>query len=169
MLLAQREVPLANLWGGGEVASADGMRFVVPVHTVHAGPNPKYFKEGRGVTWHNLISDQYSGINNIVVPGTLKDSLVILAVVLEQQTDQMPYQIMTNTGAYSDVIFGLFRLLGYRFCPSRQPSGCGLSWPEITVIKTDNIIVFQLVIWPVQLNPVNENLPLKEANFPAMS
>ncbi|WP_213056915.1 hypothetical protein, partial [Escherichia coli] len=41
---------------------------------------------------------------------------------------------------------------------SRQPGGCGLSWSEITVIKTDNIIVFQLVIWPVQLNPVNENL-----------
>ncbi|EFB3120025.1 hypothetical protein FPS95_22775, partial [Escherichia coli] len=38
---------------------------------------------------------------------------------------------------------------------SRQPGGCGLSWPEITVIKTDNIIVFQVVIWPVQLNPVN--------------
>lgn len=54
-------------------------------------------------------------------------------------------------------------------CSSRQPGGCGLSWPEITVIKTDNIIVFQVVIWPVQLNPVNENLPLKEANFPAMS
>ncbi|WP_212739241.1 hypothetical protein, partial [Escherichia coli] len=50
---------------------------------------------------------------------------------------------------------------------SRQPGGCGLSWPEITVIKTDNIIVFQVVIWPVQLKPVNENLPLKEANFPA--
>ena len=55
------------------------------------------------------------------------------------------------------------------FRSSRQPGGCGLSWPEITVIKTDNIIVFQVVIWPVQLNPVNENLPLKEANFPAMS
>ncbi|WP_213053606.1 hypothetical protein, partial [Escherichia coli] len=27
---------------------------------------------------------------------------------------------------------------------SRQPGGCGLSWPEITVIKTDNIIVFQV-------------------------
>ncbi|WP_213862528.1 hypothetical protein, partial [Escherichia coli] len=51
---------------------------------------------------------------------------------------------------------------------SRQPGGCGLSWPEITVIKTDNIIVFQVVICPVQLNPVNENLPLKEANFPAI-
>ncbi|MBA1661218.1 Tn3 family transposase, partial [Escherichia coli] len=128
LVAAQREVPLANLWGGGEVASADGMRFVVPVHTVHAGPNPKYFKEGRGVTWYNLISDQYSGINDIVVPGTLKDSLVILAVVLEQQTDQMPYQIMTDTGAYSDVIFGLFRLLGYRFCPRLADMGGARFW-----------------------------------------
>ena len=53
--------------------------------------------------------------------------------------------------------------------PSRQPDGCGLSWPEITVIKTDNVIVFQVVKWPVQLNPVNENRPHNEANFPAMS
>ncbi|MFP1451594.1 hypothetical protein ACLB1N_01510 [Escherichia coli] len=41
-----------------------------------------------------------------------------------------------------------------------------MSWSAITAIKTDNVIVFQLVIWPVQLNPVNENLHLKEANFP---
>lgn len=128
LVAAQSGVPLANIWGGGEVASADGMRFVVPVRTVHAGPNPKYFKEGRGVTWYNLISDQYSGINDIVVPGTLRDSLVILAVVLEQQTDQMPYQIMTDTGAYSDVIFGLFRLLGYRFCPRIADTGGARFW-----------------------------------------
>ncbi|MCW3393099.1 hypothetical protein N5T50_26720 [Escherichia coli] len=60
-----------------------------------------------------------------------------------------------------------FRVLCERFwlfgsCISRQPGGCGLSWPEITVIKTDNIIVFQVVICPVQLNPVNENLPSKK-------
>ncbi len=49
LVAAQSGVPLANIWGGGEMASADGMRVVVPVRTVHAGPNPKYFKEGRGV------------------------------------------------------------------------------------------------------------------------
>lgn len=30
------------------------MRFVVPIRTVHAGPNPKYFGQLKGVTWHNL-------------------------------------------------------------------------------------------------------------------
>ncbi len=40
---------------------------------------------------------------------------------------------------------------------SRQPSGCDLSWPVITVIKTGNVTVFQVVIWPVQLNLANKN------------
>ena len=35
----QPGIGLARHWGGGEVASADGLRFVVPVHSVHAGPN----------------------------------------------------------------------------------------------------------------------------------
>ncbi|HAJ7145486.1 TPA: hypothetical protein HNO27_24425 [Escherichia coli] len=52
---------------------------------------------------------------------------------------------------------------------SRQPGGCDLSWSVITIIKTDNVTVFQVVIWPVPLNPVKENPHLKEANFPAMS
>ncbi|SES01048.1 Tn3 transposase DDE domain-containing protein, partial [Azotobacter beijerinckii] len=75
--------------------------------------------EGRvyGAVTYNLISDQFSGLNAITVPGTLRDSLVLLAVVLEQQTELQPTQIMTDTGAYSDVVFGLFRLLGYHFSP----------------------------------------------------
>jgi TnpA family transposase len=128
LVAAQSRLVLANLWGGGEVASADGMRFVVPVRTVHAGPNPKYFGVGRGVTWYNLLSDQFSGLNDITVPGTLRDSLILLAVVLEQQTDLQPTQIMTDTGAYSDVVFGLFRLLGYRFSPRLADVGGTRFW-----------------------------------------
>ncbi|EXI90222.1 MAG: Transposase, TnpA family [Candidatus Accumulibacter regalis] len=125
---AQSCLVLATFWGGGEVASADGIRFVVPVRTVHAGPNPKYFGVGRGVTWYKLISDQFSGLNDITVPGTLRDSLILLAVVLEQQTDLQPTQIMTDTGAYSDVVFGLFWLLGYRFSPRLADVGGTRFW-----------------------------------------
>ena len=128
LVAAQNEVDFARVLGGGEVASADGMRFVVPVRTVHAGPNPKYFGFGRGVTWYNLMSDQCSGLNGITVPGTLRDSLVLLAVVLEQQTELQPTKIMTDTGAYSDVVFGLFRLLGYRFSPRLADIGGTRFW-----------------------------------------
>lgn len=68
------------------------------------------------------------GLNAIVVPGTLRDSLILLQVVLEQQTELKPSQIMTDTGAYSDVIFGLFRLLGYRFSPRLADIGGTRFW-----------------------------------------
>jgi len=128
LVAAQNLIPFAQLLGGGDVASADGIRFVVPVRTVHAGFNSKYWGQERGVTWYNLISNQFSGLNAITVPGTIRDSLFILAVVLEQQTELQPTQIMTDTGAYSDVIFGLFRLLGFRFCPRIADIGGTRFW-----------------------------------------
>lgn len=87
-----------------------------------------YFGQQRGVTWYNPISDHASGLNAITVPGTLRDSLVLLAVVLEQQTELQPTRIMTDAGAYSDVVFGLFRLLGYRFSPRLADIGGTRFW-----------------------------------------
>ena len=46
----QMTIPLAQHWGGGEGASADGLRFFVPGRTLNTGPNPRYFGTGRGVT-----------------------------------------------------------------------------------------------------------------------
>ena len=83
LVAAQNHVLLARVWGGGDVASADGLRFVVPIRTIHSGPNPHYFGQERGVTFYNLVSDQFTGLNGITVPGTLRDSLVLLSVVLE--------------------------------------------------------------------------------------
>jgi hypothetical protein len=47
----QATIALAQEWGGGEVASADGLRFVVPVRTINAGPHRKYCNAERGVTY----------------------------------------------------------------------------------------------------------------------
>lgn len=102
---------------GGEVASADGMRFVTSVKTINSGPNRKYFDSGRGITWYNFVSDQYSGFHGIVVPGTLRDSIFVLEGLLEQQKGLNPVEIMTDTAGTSDIIFGLFWLLGYQFSP----------------------------------------------------
>ena len=128
LVAAQNSIPLVHRWGGCEVASADGLRFLVPARTIHAGPNPKYFGYELGVTYYNLVSDQYTGLNGIVVPGTLRDSLSLLAVVLEQPTELHPIEIMTDTGAYTDVVFGLFWLLGYRFSPRIADIGGARYW-----------------------------------------
>jgi TnpA family transposase len=119
---------LAQTWGGGEVASADGLRFVTPVRTIHAGPNPKYFGSGRGVTYYNFTSDQFTGFNGIVIPGTLRDSLYLLEGILEQQTILQPREVMTDTAGYSDIIFGLFGFLGYQFSPRLADIGEARFW-----------------------------------------
>ena len=124
----QAEIPLAQTWGGGQVASADGMRFVVPVRTINAGPNPRYFGVGRGITYLNFTSDQRTGFHSIVVPGTLRDSIYILEGLLQNETNLRPVQVMTDTASYSDLVFGLFWLLGYHFCPRLADLGDARFW-----------------------------------------
>ncbi len=124
----QATLTLAKKWGGGEVASADGMRFVAPVRTINAGPNRKYFGSQKGITWYNFISDQFSGFHGIVIPGTLRDSIFILEGLLEQQTSLKPREIMTDTTGASDMVFGLFWLLDYQFSPRLADAGESVFW-----------------------------------------
>ena len=125
---AQTRIPLAQTWGGGEVASADGLRFVVPVRTLNAGPNPKYFSVGRGVTYYNFTSDQFTGFHGIVIPGTLRDSLYILEGLLEQETSLKPMEVMADTAGVSDIVFGLFWLSRPPNCCARC---CGVASPPL--------------------------------------
>lgn len=113
----QATIPLAQAWGGGRLASVDGLRFKVPVRTVNAAPNPKYFGRGRGITYINYVSDQATGFYAVVVPGTLRDSLYVLDGLLDQNTILEPRQVAGDTHTYTDIVFGLFRLLGYQFSP----------------------------------------------------
>jgi TnpA family transposase len=125
---AQGKVPIAQLWGGGLLASVDGLRFVVPVRTLNAGPSPKYFGYKRGITWLNAVNDQVAGIGAQVVPGTPRDSLHILDVLLNLDAGPKPEIIATDEAAYSDMVFGVFRLLGYRFSPRIADIGDTRYW-----------------------------------------
>jgi TnpA family transposase len=125
---AQGEILIVSSWGGGEVASVDGLRFVVPVRTVNAGPNPRYFGRGRGITYLNYVSDLSMGFHGIVVPGTLRDSLFLLDGLLEHRTGLDPREVTSDTAGYSDVVFGLFALLGYRFSPRLADAGEARFW-----------------------------------------
>jgi TnpA family transposase len=98
------------------------------IRTIHSGPNPHYFGQERGVTFYNLVSDQFTELNGITVPGTLRDSLVLLSVVLEQQTELQPTEIMTDTGAYTDIMFGIFHPLGFQFSPRLADIGGSRFW-----------------------------------------
>ncbi|MEZ2390695.1 Tn3 family transposase [bacterium RCC_150] len=117
LVQAQAEIPLAQAWGGGLVASADGMRFVVPVRTHHARPNPKYFGRKLGITWLNMLNDQSAGLAGKVLRGTPRDSLHTIDVIVSQHGGQVPETIITDTGSYSDIVFGLLHLINRKYRP----------------------------------------------------
>ena len=98
------------------------------MRTINAGPNPKYFGVGQGVTYYNFTSDQFAGFHSIVVPGTLRDSLYILSGLLEHETSLDPQEVVSDTAGYSDVVFGLFLALGYQFSPRLADIGDMRFW-----------------------------------------
>jgi len=49
--------------------------------------------------------------------GWAKRAIFVLEGLLEQQTGLNPTEIMTDTTGTSDMVFGLFWLLGYQFSP----------------------------------------------------
>ncbi|MGA5578397.1 Tn3 family transposase [Streptomyces koyangensis] len=117
LIETQAQVPIVKFWGKGLLASVDGLRFVVPVRSISTAPSPKYFAKKNGITWLNAINDQVIGIGQMVVPGTPRDSLFILDALLNLDGGVKPEMVATDNASYSDMVFGIFKLLGYRFSP----------------------------------------------------
>ncbi|MFD3824895.1 Tn3 family transposase [Streptomyces sp. NPDC058625] len=68
---AQAKIDVVRAWGGGLVASADGVRFTVPVQTLYAGSNPRYFGlRHKGATWLNVVNDQVMGLRRLRDPNS---------------------------------------------------------------------------------------------------
>jgi len=93
------------------------MRFVVPVPTIYARPNRKFFGPKRGITWLNMINDQAAGLGAKVVSGTPRDSLHMIDVLYARDGGQRPDIVITDSGSYSDLVFGLVHLLGMSYRP----------------------------------------------------
>ena len=117
IISAYKKLPTSLVWGTNQMASADGIRYTTPQRSLYSRSNPQYFGRGRGITFYNFVSDQYIGFHGMVVPGTLWDSLYLLDGFLNQTSGLEPKQIMTDTAGYSDLVFGLFGLLGFQFSP----------------------------------------------------
>jgi hypothetical protein len=123
-------LPLAQLWGGGEMASADGMWFVIPVSTIHAVYNPRYFGRQRGSTLYSCMADSYTVFAQKLIPGTQRDSLHVLDGLLANQTGIRPEMVSTDTADASEIVFALaghWATGGHPGWPTCLTSGSGAS------------------------------------------
>jgi len=114
---AQFRQPFAAYWGDGTTSSSDGQNFKAGGRGQFAGHvNLKYGQEP-GVQFYTHISDQYAPFHSKVINATVRDATHVLDGLLYHESDLRIEEHYTDTAGFTDHVFALMHLLGYRFAP----------------------------------------------------
>lgn len=120
---AQFRQPFAEHWGDGNTSSSDGQRFRAGGRAENSGHvNPKYGTEP-GRMFYTHISDQYAPFSIKVVNVGVRDSTYVLDGLLYHESDLRIEEHYTDTAGFTDHVFGLMHLLGFRFAPRIRDLG----------------------------------------------
>lgn len=114
---AQHRVAFAAHWGDGTTSSSDGQRFRAGGKAESTGHvNPKYGSEP-GRLFYTHVSDQYAPFSVKVVNVGVRDSTYVLDGLLYHESDLRIEEHYTDTAGFTDHVFALMHLLGFRFAP----------------------------------------------------
>ena len=120
---AQSRQSFADHWGDGTTSSSDGQRFRAGGRAESTGHvNPKYGTEP-GRTFYTHISDQYAPYSTKVVNVGIRDSTYVLDGLLYHESDLRIEEHYTDTAGFTDHVFALMHLLGFRFAPRIRDLG----------------------------------------------
>ena len=108
--------PFAANWGDGTTSSSDGQRFKAGGHAENGKINPKYGSEP-GVLFYTHISDQYAPFHTKVIHVGVRDATYVLDGLLYHESDLKIEEHYTDTAGFTDHVFALMHLLGFRFAP----------------------------------------------------
>jgi TnpA family transposase len=110
--------PLSRAWGDGTTSSSDGMRVIVGVKAAGAEYNAKYFGARRGVTIYSHAADIWMPFGKQQVISTNdSEALYVVDALCHHESDLHIQEHYTDTGGFTDQVFALTALLGYRFAP----------------------------------------------------
>ncbi len=108
--------PFSAYWGEGKTLSSDGHRFATTSHAGNKGQvNPKYGSEP-GAQYYTHISDQYSPFHSSLTE-MIRDSTYMIDGLLYHDSDIEIEEHYTDTAGFTDHVFALMYLLGFRFSP----------------------------------------------------
>lgn len=117
LINAQLRQPFAVYWGNGTASSSDGQNFKAGGHGQFAGQvNLKYGQEP-SVQFYTHISDQYAPFHTKVINATVRDATHVLDGLLYHESDLRIEEHYTDTAGFTDHVFALMHLLGFRFAP----------------------------------------------------
>jgi TnpA family transposase len=114
---AQHQQEITKYWGEGNSSSSDGQRFKAGGKGVKsASINPKYGSEP-GIIYYSHTSDLYAPFHISVITTNLRDSTYVLDGLLHHEADLNIYEHYTDTAGFTDHVFALMQLLGFKFAP----------------------------------------------------
>ena len=123
LVSAQHRHPFAGYWGDGTTSSSDGQNFRTASKAESTGHiNPKY-GSSPGRTFYTHVSDQYSPFHTKVVNVGVRDSTYVLDGLLYHESDLRIEEHYTDTAGFTDHVFALMHLLGFRFAPRIRDLG----------------------------------------------
>jgi TnpA family transposase len=113
----QHRQTFSSHWGEGTTSSSDGQRFQAGGRGEEAGQvNLRYGTEP-GVLFYTHVSDQYAPFHTKVINATVRDATHVLDGLLYHESDLRIEEHYTDTAGFTDHVFALCHLLGFRFAP----------------------------------------------------
>lgn len=114
---AQSRHPFALHWGDGTTSSSDGQRFGAGGHAQSTGHVNLKYGTDPGRTFYTHVGDQYTPFSTKVINVGVRDSTYVLDGLLYHESDLRIEEHYTDTAGFTDHVFGLMHLLGFRFAP----------------------------------------------------
>lgn len=114
---AQIHHPFAVHWGDGTTSSSDGQNFKAGGRGQHSGQVNLRYGQEPSVQFYTHISDQYAPFHTKVINSTVRDATFVLDGLLYHESDLRIEEHYTDTAGFTDHLFALMHLLGFRFAP----------------------------------------------------
>lgn len=114
---AQSRHPFAAHWGDGTTSSSDGQNFRSGGRGFASGQVNLKYGQNPGVQFYTHISDQYVPFHTKVISSTVRDATYVLDGLLNHESELRIKEHFTDTAGFTDQVFGMMHLLGYRFSP----------------------------------------------------
>jgi hypothetical protein len=114
---AQHRQPLAAHWGDGTTSSSDAQFFRAGGRGEVGGLVNLHYGQDPGVKFYTHLSDQFGPFHTKVIDATANEAPHVLDGLLYHKSSLVINEHYTDTGGFSDHVFAMCRLLGFRFAP----------------------------------------------------
>ena len=113
----QSSHPYSDVWGDGTTSSSDGQNFKVGARGGFGGRVNLKYGQKAGSQFYTHVSDQYGPYHVQSISTAIRDSTHVLDGLLYHESELRIEEHYTDTAGFTDHVFALTHLLGFRFAP----------------------------------------------------